>query len=85
MNPDHLREFVRRERERKTEFDRRHWASAARESDGQATLLAGHALLEHARLVRPDFPGEAYAKSDFEHHLRLKGLIDRAAEAFSRR
>jgi hypothetical protein len=49
----------------------------------QASVALSHALYEHARAVSSGFPSARARKDDFEHHLRLKGLIDRAARALA--
>ena len=36
-------------------------------------------LYEAARATRPDWPDEATRRADFEAHLRLRALLDRAA------
>ncbi len=61
---------------------RLHWAS----SSGAATSLSfGELLYEHAREVDPNFPSARYSHEDWEHHLRLKALLDRAEAAFETR
>jgi hypothetical protein len=42
-----------------------------------------HALFEHARSARGDFPGSRYAAADLGAQVRLKQLLDRAAHAFA--
>jgi hypothetical protein len=83
VDPEHLRAFAQRDR---TEVDRlkiEHWARVYREEGEQATLDAGHALYEHARRVRPDFPTERDRAEDLAHHIHLKGLLDRASRALA--
>ncbi len=50
-----------------------------------ATLGASQALFEHVRLVQPGFPSEQQRRADFDHHVALKQLIDRASRAFADR
>jgi hypothetical protein len=67
------------------EADKRaHWAREFRARGPAATLAAAHALFQHMRLVRPDWPSEAQRRDDFAHHVELKRRIDRAAHAFAR-
>jgi hypothetical protein len=59
------------------------WARAFREHGFRVTLDAGHALFEHARRLRPDFPTERDRAEDLAHHVALKRLLDRARRAFT--
>jgi hypothetical protein len=71
-----VRAFVRRDRRRVAVAKRAYWGNVARGTPN-VTIALAHALYEHAKAVSPGFP------SDFAHHLRLKGLIDRAARSLS--
>jgi len=73
-----IRAFVQRDRSRVQREKRVHWARVARREPGTGVALS-HALYEHARAVSPAFPSEGSRDDDFVHHLRLKGIIDRAA------
>lgn len=61
--------------------DRDHWVQRIR-AEGQ-TVEASHALFEHARSARVDFPGSRYVAEDLGAQVRLKQLLDRAAHAFT--
>ena len=52
-------------------------------SGPRATVEASHALFEHARSARADFPGSRYVAADLGAQVRLKQLLDRAAHAFA--
>jgi hypothetical protein len=83
MDAAHLRAFLERDR---TEVEREklaYWARVYREQGFRATLDAGHALYEHARRLRPDFPTNRERDEDLAHHVALKRLIDQVAGAFS--
>jgi len=41
-------------------------------------------LYEAARRTRPEWPDEATRRADFEAHLRLKALLDRAPDVRAR-
>jgi hypothetical protein len=77
-----MRAFVHRDRLRVQREERVHRARVARGEPGTAITLS-HALYDHARTVSPAFPSEESRDDDFQHHLRLKGLIDRAARAIA--
>jgi hypothetical protein len=83
MDPADVRAFAHRDRAEVERLKRDHWARRCRESDGQATLEAAHALYEHARRVCPDFPTERERAEDLAHHVVLKQLIDRASRALA--
>jgi hypothetical protein len=78
----HVRAFVRRARRRVAAAKRAYWGNVARGTP-KVTIALAHALYEHAKAVSPGFPSERSRNDDFAHHLRLKGLIDRAARALS--
>ena len=77
-----VRAFVRRDRRRVAAAKRAYWGNVARGTP-KVTITLAHALYEHAKAVSPGFPSERSRNDDFAHHLRLKGLIDRAARALS--
>jgi len=60
-----------------------HWAQVFREGGPAATLAAGHAVYEHAKSVRPDFPTDRDIALDLKHHLILKDRMDRASRALA--
>lgn len=76
----HVRAFVRRDRQRVATAKRAYWASAARATP-KLTVALAHALYEHTKAVSHAFPSERSRSEDLAHHLRLKGLIDRAARS----
>jgi hypothetical protein len=43
----------------------------------EARLRAAHALREHMRAVRPDWPSPAERQEDLEAHIRLSRLLRR--------
>jgi hypothetical protein len=83
VNPRDIREFVARQREPVQQLKREYWASATEEGAPLSALEAGHALHAHARAVQPGFPDAQYSTDDFNHHVQLKLLLDRAAQAFT--
>ncbi|WP_437812025.1 hypothetical protein [Sorangium sp. So ce1078] len=83
MDPAHLRAFAERSRAEVEQRKLDHWSRTYREQGFQATLQAGHALYDHARRVRPDFPTERERAEDLAHHIELKRLLERAAGAFA--
>jgi hypothetical protein len=77
-----IRAFVQRDRSRVQRAKRAQWSHAAR-AGGDVGVALSHALYEHAKVVSPGFPSRRSRDDDLAHHIRLKGLIDRAAHAFS--
>jgi hypothetical protein len=84
MKREDIRSFVARPRADVERLKRKHWALVA-QTERRESVPLGHLLLEHARATDPSFPPARYVSEDWEHHLRLKRLVDRAAAAFSRR
>ncbi|XYH97268.1 hypothetical protein ACMHYB_57515 [Sorangium sp. So ce1128] len=83
MDPAHIRAFAERNRADVEQRKLDHWRRVYREQGSQATLQAGHALYDHARRVRPDFPTDRERAEDLAHHVELKRLLERAAGAFA--
>jgi hypothetical protein len=82
IDPAHIREFARRNRAEVEQQKREHWARFYHERGSREALQLSHALYEHARRLRPDFPTERQREEDLAHHIKLKAMIDRAAHAF---
>ena len=77
-----IRAFVDRDRSGVERAKRAHWGRTARVAPDVGVVLS-HALYEHARAVSPGFPSEQARDDELAHHVRLKGLIDRAARSLS--
>jgi hypothetical protein len=77
-----IRAFVQRDRSAVQRAKRAHWGRTARAAPDVGVALS-HALYEHARAVSPGFPSPRSREDDFAHHLRLKGLIDRASRSLA--
>jgi hypothetical protein len=76
-------EYAERDWARVADADREHWVQRFRAEGPSATIAASHALFEHARSVRVDFPGSRYSAADLSSQVQLKQLLDRAAHAFA--
>ena len=83
VDAEHIKEFVNRPRAAIASLKAEWWAAHAGATGG--SLDAGHALLEHTRLVDPSFPSAEYLAADLEHHIILKELLDRASKALASR
>ena len=83
MKVDYIREYTERDWAKVADSDREHWVRRFRAEGARATVEASHALFEHARSVRGNFPGSRYAAADLSSQVRLKQLLDRAAHAFT--
>jgi hypothetical protein len=77
-----IRAFVHRDRFLVQRAKRAHWARSAR-ARGDIGIALSHALYEHAKAVSPEFPSQRSRDDDLAHHVRLKGLIDRAARSLA--
>jgi hypothetical protein len=80
VRPEDLREFAARSRGAVAEAKREHWRSVAQTGDGLGAFDAAQELYEHAKSLG-NYPSPAYRAQDFDHHVRLKKLIDRASQA----
>jgi hypothetical protein len=83
VKDQHIREYAERDWARVADSDREHWVRRFRAEGPSATVAASHALFEHARGARKDYPGSRYAAADLSAQVRLKQLLDRAAHAFA--
>jgi hypothetical protein len=81
MDPEHAQAFLRRPWDTLVALDREHWACEFARRGPTATLEISRLLWEHMRRVRPDWPSDAERREDLNHHIALKGAIDRAARA----
>jgi hypothetical protein len=81
VRAEDIRAFVERPFAEIERLKREHWASFASAKPQSSTLTPGELLYEHAREVDSGFPSADYSRQDWEHHLRLKELIDRAQAA----
>jgi hypothetical protein len=85
MDAKHIKEFVDRPRAAVDSLKAEWWAARAGEGGPGSSLAAGHALLDHARLVDPSFPSAESRALDLDHHILLKNLLDRASRALASR
>ena len=83
MKDQHIREYTERDWAKVAGSDRDHWVQRFRAEGPRATVEASHALFEHGRSARADFPGSRYVAADLGAQVRLKQLLDRAAHAFA--
>jgi len=83
MEREHLEAFIQRDRAAVERLKREYWVEQFRQHGGLATMRSGHLLFEHARSLRPDFPGQRAREADLEHHVELKRMLDRTADALS--
>lgn len=83
MRHHDIREYAERDWARVADADREHWVQRFRAEGPSATVAASHALFEHARSARVDFPGSRYSAADLSAQVRLKQLLDRTAHAFA--
>jgi hypothetical protein len=85
MDRQAIEAFVARDRASVDRLKRQHWIHAFRRCGAAATVSAARALWEHARSVRPDWPGADDRAADLTHHIELKRQLDRIADAFTSR
>ena len=83
LDPEALRAYAR--------YARRDWSApeklARRERVARPVaekVKMAVQLYEAARATRPEWPDEATRRADFEHHLRLRALLDKAAHVGAR-
>lgn len=81
MDPAAIRAFAQRSRREVEHEKRAYWAKQYSEQTYRRTLEASHALYEHVRRIRPDFPTDRDRAQDLADHIALKRLIDQASRA----
>jgi len=84
MRIEDIRAFVARPRGELERLKQEYWASVARGDAGEAVPL-GHLLLEHALAADATYPTDAARREDYEHHVRVTQLVNRARATFQRR
>lgn len=82
MDPRDAKAYVDRGWAAAEALKQEYWAKEFAYRGSGATLEASHALWQHMRLLRPDWPSDEERRGDLAHHISLKRLIDRAAGAF---
>jgi hypothetical protein len=75
-----LEEYLGRPWSELEDSRRRFWAERYAAEGPAATLAASRVLWQRMKAVRPEWPDEAERAADFEHHVRLKALLDRTAD-----
>jgi hypothetical protein len=85
VDRDAVRAFARRPWRELEELKREHWARRFAEEGPSATIAASRAIWAHLRAVRPEWPTPEDREADLRDHVRLKALLDRAADALARR
>lgn len=85
MDPRGVREFAHRDWETIRKSKQRYWTDRL-DAEGVAPLLAAaESLRELVQVLQPDWPRPEDRDADYEHHVFVKHLLDRARDAFSRR
>ena len=82
MNPRDTKGYVDRGWAAAEALKREYWAKEFPHCGSEATLEASHALCQHMRLRRPEWPSDEERRGDLAHHISLKRLIDRAVGTF---
>ncbi|MEM9695892.1 MAG: hypothetical protein AAGA56_25335 [Myxococcota bacterium] len=80
LDPDELRRYANRDWTAPERMARR---ARAAQSVAERVQIA-IALYEAAKETRPGWPDEATRRADFEHHLEVKALLDRAGHVGAR-
>ena len=80
LDPETLRRYAQRDWSAPERLARIH---RARQPIDQKVNMAIE-LYEAARRTRPEWPDEATRRADFEAHLRLRALLDKAADVGTR-
>lgn len=75
-----MRAFANRDWDAIAKAKREHWARALNAAGPEALFRAAQYLREHARTVRPDWPSADDRARDLADHIKLKQLLDRAAD-----
>lgn len=62
-----------------------HWATRYRAEGWRSVWDAAQALHVHMTRVRPDFPSDRDRERDLAHHVEMRRLFDRVADAIAGR
>lgn len=84
MRIEDIRAFVARPRGALERLKHEYWASVSSDARGDSVPL-GHLLLEHALAADPTYPSDAARHEDYEHHVRVTHLVNRARATFQGR
>lgn len=80
-----IQAFANRPWEMVSSLDRHYWAEKFRQNGSQSSVNASVALWRHMKSVRPEWPDAGERRRDLEHHVLLKGLLDKASRVLTRR
>jgi hypothetical protein len=83
MNDSEIRAFAERYRAGQAGFDRVYWAAEYRRSGFIAAQKASLALQRHMKSIRPGWPDNRDRKQDLDHHIVMKKLLERNADALA--
>ena len=61
-----------------------HWAEQYARHGAEPALRAADDLYAHMRSLRPDWPEPELRRQDWQQHIRMRSLFDRAAHALIR-
>ena len=85
VNADDVRRFAQRDWAMAATSKADYWAQQHQQHGAIPARRAATALLEHMRVVRPDYPSVTHRDEDLATHRRLRQCLDLAAHAFTRR
>jgi len=80
VDPKDLRAFAHRDWARADAAKRARVAETFRREGPTRLLRTARALFEHALAVNPGWPPARDRSADLEHHVKLKGWLDRASD-----
>ena len=79
MNASDIKDYAQRDWAGIAALDQDYWSERYRKQGPGAGWQAAAALRQHVKSVRPEWPDAAARVADFQHHVRVKQLLDRAA------
>ena len=79
MNASDIKDYAQRDWAGIAALDQSYWTERYRKQGPEAGWQAAAALRQHVKSVRPEWPDAAARAADFQHHVRFKQLLDRAA------
>lgn len=79
MSVNDIKEYAQRDWARISGFDQLYWAEKYRCHGPETGWQASAALWQHVKSIRPEWPDAAEREADFQHHVRIKQLLDQAA------
>lgn len=79
MDINDVKQFAQRDWTRISALDRIYWANEYERNRAAGSRRVSDALWQHMKSINPQWPDVSEREADLEHHIRIKQLLDQAA------